>query len=220
MVPNQVLNCLETPHKLNLIKTLIIGGGQVNHLLIEKLKGIETRCYETFGMTETLSHIALKMVSPQNGNYFTTLSGIKIHQNEQGNLIIDDPDLEIKGMKTNDLIEMLSETQFRWIGRSDFVINSGGIKISPEELECQIAPYIDRPFCISSLPDERLENKIVLVITEPEFDTKYLYSQFHEQLHPYSIPKQTVFIDQLPLNRNGKIDRITLKKMLLEMRKL
>jgi o-succinylbenzoate---CoA ligase len=217
MVPNQVMRALETPIAFNHIKTLIIGGGQVNNQLINQLGAIPTCCYETFGMTETLSHIAVKQVSPIVECCFTTLPDIKISQSPEGNLIINDPELELENLETHDLIEKTSENQFRWIGRSDFVINSGGIKVSPEELESQLAPLINQPFCISSKPDERFGNNLVLVIEGELFDTTQLVEKLKVALHSYLVPKEVIFIGKFPINHHGKLDRRELHKIVISL---
>lgn len=208
MVPNQVITCLQKPQSLNNIRSLIIGGGKVGEQLSALLKSVETNCYETFGMTETLSHIAVRKVSPIEDQCFTTLDGISVKKSEQGTLVVDYPDLEISGMCTNDIVEVLNSNVFRWCGRADFVINSGGIKISPEDVERDIARlFPEMRFCISSRPDAKLGNKLVLVAENLPMQQIPLLDFLKANMRPYYAPKEIFLIDTLPTNAHGKLDR-------------
>ena len=216
MVPNQVLNCLKTPQYLNKIKTLIIGGGKVDIRLVEKLHNLSTNCYETFGMTETLSHIALKQLSVSD-TPFITLGGVTVAQSGRGTLVVNYPALGICAMETNDIVDVVSCNSFVWKGRTDFVINSGGIKISPEEIEMQIGKILpNMHFCISSLPDEKLGNKLVMVVETSTVNESELLQILKTELKPYYVPKAIVGIDVLPTNCNGKLDRLAVKDWLIK----
>lgn len=215
MVPNQVLNCLQNPQSINKIHSLIIGGGKVSEQLSAQLKCVKTNCFETFGMTETLSHIAVRKVSPIEDQYFTTLDGISVKRSEQGTLVVDYPDLCISGMCTNDIVEVLNANTFRWLGRADFVINSGGIKISPEDVERDIARlFPEMRFCISSRPDAKLGNRLVLVAEKLPMQSDLLLEYLKSNLKPYCAPKETFTVNALPLNRNGKLDRLAVSRII------
>lgn len=215
MVPLQVQQAATTNEKLNNIKNLIIGGGQVSAALVEQLANYNGSAYETFGMTETLSHIALKQLTPINQNYFTPLHGISILQGFDHCLIIDYPELGIYKLKTNDIIELTdSSGKFIWKGRSDFVINSGGVKISPEQVEQQINNFIEPRFCIIGLPDDKLGEKLVLVIEAEAYDTKNLQMNLEETLSSYFLPKEIIFLNEFPTTQSGKIKRKELVKLI------
>lgn len=207
MVPMQVTKAMQTPDKLNRIQHLIIGGGQVSSQLVEDLKYFKGYSFETYGMTETLSHIALKELTPNKQESFKVFQGININKGYKNELIIDYPELGIYRLKTNDIVELTSNGGFTWIGRSDFVINSGGVKISPEQIEKQINHLLEQPYCFIGLPDETLGEKLVLIIEGEEFNTKELQLELKGILPPYSIPKEIQFIKELPVTENGKIKR-------------
>jgi len=208
MVPMQVQQACDNDNNLNLIKNLIIGGGQVPLSLIKKLSIYKGKAYETFGMTETLSHIALKQLTPTKQNHFIPLPGISINCGYKNELIIDYPELGIYKMKTSDVIELQNNSgAFIWKGRTDFVINSGGVKISPEEVEQEIEQLITQRFCIIGLADEKLGEKVVLVIEGKSFDTEKLQTKIKETLYTYYVPKEILFINKFPITESGKIKR-------------
>lgn len=208
MVPMQAKQSLKNITQFNHIKNLIIGGGQVPRTLISELKQSSTRVFETFGMTETLSHIALKQLTPEYQNYFTPLNGVYILQGFQKRLVIDFPELGIYKMKTNDIIELVNNSgAFIWKGRSDFIINSGGIKISPEEVEEKIAHLFSQKFFIKGMPDEKLGEKLVLFIEGERFNTSKLNLAIQQSLPSYHSPKEIRFLEKLPLTDSGKIRR-------------
>lgn len=212
MVPMQAANLLEQKSWPD-IKILILGGTETNQELAKKLQLVKTEIFETYGMAETCSHIALKRINGELlDNCFTVLSGIKIRKDERECLIIDAPFLHEKVI-TNDCVELVSETQFKWLGRIDNVINSGGIKIQPEILEKKIEEILEKSCVILSEPDEILGQKIALIVesTKSEDPNKII-----EKLAPYfdkkMLPKTVKFIDLLPRNKSFKIDREVLSR--------
>ncbi|AND65254.1 O-succinylbenzoic acid--CoA ligase [Flavobacterium covae] len=198
MVPLQVQQSLE---KLSNIKIVLIGGAKVNPNLAQKLIKNKVNAYESYSMTETITHIALKKIGTES---FKLLSGITISQDQRGCLIIDAPNINDEMIVTNDLIELVSETEFIWKGRVDHVINSGGIKLFPEQIEAKLIEKITQRFFIYGLPDERLGEKIILVIEGLKKDTNP--SIFSELTH-YETPKQVVFITKFEETETGKIKR-------------
>lgn len=214
MVPLQVKQSLETPDKFKLIKHLIIGGGPVNHSLIKQLKKHPVKVFETFGMTETLSHIALKQVAPLTEKAFTSLSGIRLSVSDKNYLQVSYPEMEIHAMETNDVVELHSENSFTWLGRLDFVINSGGIKIHPERVEKLLESLVHHPFCIIGKPDEKLGEKAVLVLEGEAFDTVDLMQRMKQMLPLYQCPKEICFVKNFPKTDSGKIKRSELKTLL------
>lgn len=217
MTPLQVENSL---NKIHLIKNLIIGGAAVSETLKKKLSGIKNekndnrRIFETYGMSETLSHIALKEIFPNEEEYFTTFEGIEISKDERGCLKIHAPMLNPDVLTTNDLVELKNEKQFKFLGRADNVINSGGAKIFPEELETVVKKHIENEVVFLGIPDEILGHKLVLAIEgerNEELENKILNIQYRKSFYK---PKEVFFLDEIPRTPNGKVDRRTLLQLL------
>ncbi|MCU7615291.1 AMP-binding protein [Chryseobacterium sp. GMJ5] len=216
MTPLQVENSL---HKIHHIKNLIIGGAAVSESLKIKIvqmlrqSGAQTKIYETYGMSETLSHIALKEMYPKTDNtYFTVFKNIEISQDEWGCLTIFAPMLNAEVLKTNDLVEIKNQDQFRFLGRIDNVINSGGAKIFPEQLEALVKKEISNEVVFSALNDESLGQKLVMVvegIESEDLKNKISEIQFEKKFHK---PKQIFFTEKIPRTPNGKLDRTELTK--------
>lgn len=161
-----------TPYQLNHsleslrtypVKSIIVGGSPVNAVLEKACKDIPAALYETYGMTETASHIALRRFNGQKSEYFHILDGVSIRQDERNCLVINAPHLTEEELITNDIVEIRNERNFRWLGRADSVINSGGVKIFPEQVERKLQQLIDIPFFISAIDDDNLGQKVVLV---------------------------------------------------------
>ena len=213
MVPMQVSNLLKGNANFENLKTLIIGGSEIDTSLKQKLQDLPTTVFETFGMTETCSHIALKKINGQEiNNYFETLNRVKIQLDERKCLIIKAPFLKGK-ITTNDMVELIDDQHFKWLGRYDNMINSGGVKISPEILEQQIEGILQQKVVVASEPDELLGQKIVLVVEsrnqmiEPNEILKILKSKLQKHL----VPKKIQVVPEFPRNKNLKIDRNKLK---------
>lgn len=216
MTPMQVSLSL---NKLFFIKKLIIGGSPILHTLKNKLFQFNNIIYESFGMTETYSHFALKKISQfSNLNYFNVLDGFSIEQDYRNCLIVNTP-FDNLSIITNDIVKIYNKT-FKFLGRFDFVINSGGIKLYPEVIEEKIAKagYILNTFIISSLYDKQLGEKLILIIEYPfslkknqlNFYEKYknnILIQLKNKLNKYEIPKEIIFIKQFNRTINGKIIR-------------
>jgi len=221
MVPLQVENSLK---KLQQIKALIIGGAAVSAKLMAKLQNISTHAYATYGMTETITHIAVKQLNDQKNvtlsasdNYrdqrplFYVLPNINIAQDHRDCLVIEAPLLFDGKLITNDIVKIQSDTSFEFLGRYDNVINSGGIKILPEQLELKLSDAINKRFFITSETDDTLGEKVVLVV---ESDNKTLPKEIFENLDAFEKPKTTYFISKFVETNSGKVDRKrTLKKL-------
>ena len=159
MVPLQAQNSLKDLHK---IKKLIVGGAKINAKLEKELLRLKkTECYETFGMTETVSHIAAKKVGEKS---FRLMPNVSIETDNRSCLIINAPQLLDEPIVTNDLVEIVEGNQFKFLGRLDNVINSGGVKINPEQVEEKLLDKISPRFMISGKPDLDLGEKVVLLI--------------------------------------------------------
>ncbi|PID67991.1 MAG: O-succinylbenzoic acid--CoA ligase [Flavobacteriia bacterium] len=207
MVPLQAQSSYE---QLEQIKTLIIGGAPLSSVWEEKLARLNTAVYLTYGMTETITHIAVRNLKQSNA-VFETLPSVMINQDNRGCLTIDVPYISNQTFVTNDVIDLINSTSFTWLGRYDHVINTGGIKIFPEQIEQRLQPYISYPFIISSIADETLGDKMVLVINSKAFDIDLNHLSQQAGLSAYYQPKQVVFMTDLPLTANGKIKRNDVK---------
>ena len=215
MTPLQVQNSLD---KIHYIKKLIIGGASISESLKKQLiqKNPQTKIYETYGMSETLSHIALKSILPKREEYFRILDGIKISQDQRGCLVINAPQLNSKTLITNDLIKLKNKREFKFLGRIDNIINSGGIKISPESLEDWIKKFTPNELVLIGIPDINLGEKLVLVLEGEEglnLKSHILQLPFEKK---YLKPKEIIFIEKIPRTPNNKIDRLGLKNLLYQ----
>lgn len=216
LVPLQLSEILLSGQRgvLDEVRNVIVGGAALSDDLKESILQLRTNVYATYGMTETVSHIALQ---PLNGKaaseYYTALPGVKISRDSKGCLEIKAPFLSEK-IITRDIVEIRNDVQFKWIGRLDNVINSGGIKITPEMIEAKLAKLftqlkIENRLLISSRPDPALGNRLILLVEGIlPVPGEHLKSHFKEVLHPYEIPKE--IYDNIPfvLTKNGKINRV------------
>ncbi|RZJ72854.1 AMP-binding protein [Flavobacterium sp.] len=198
LVPLQAENALE---KLDNIKKIIIGGAKINPVLEKKLEQIPSKIYETYGMTETITHIAAKQVGE---SAFTVLPGVTISYDDQNCLVIHAPRISEEVIITNDLVELVNENQFVFLGRRDNVINSGGIKLIPEQIEAKLAGKIDARFFVSGIPDATLGEKLVLNIEGDEFAVA---DAVFSGLDKYERPKEIRFVPEFSETGSGKIIR-------------
>ena len=211
MVPLQVYNTLQVPEereRLKKIKHLIIGGGAIDDSLAAELKDFPNNIWSTYGMTETLSHIALRRLNgPEASEWYTPFPSVHLSLSDEGCLIIDAPEVCSEPLVTNDIAE-LSTRQFRILGRKDNVICSGGLKIQAEELERQLRPHMSAPFVISKRADEKFGEVVVLITEGSPSDARIICERI---LPKYHQPKAYLHLDQIPLTETGKIARHKIK---------
>lgn len=213
MVPMQVQAELENePEKLRAIQSCIIGGGPISQKLEGSLRVNKISVYHTYGMTETISHVAMRKAGFNGKKIFRAIPGI-LFSVQDDNLIIHYPEIGIDALQTNDIVRLISETSFEWIGRSDFIINTGGVKINPEEVETLLSSYFNFPFFISGIPDEKLGQKLILVV-EAENSKIPSKAELKKHLSNYAIPKQVYFLNSFIRTHSGKINRIETLKLL------
>jgi O-succinylbenzoic acid--CoA ligase len=213
ITPYQLNHSVETLKLLH-IKNIIVGGGHVDTKLENQAAEIPASLYETYGMTETASHIALRCFNGENkSDFFTTLAGVNISQDKRGCLIIDAPHLSNTPLITNDVVEIRDERTFRWLGRADSVINSGGIKLFPEQIEKKLETIIVSNFFVSSLPDDTLGEKLILVIESTQLPA-HLPEILQTILSKYEIPKEIYCIENFQYSISNKIlKKETIKKI-------
>lgn len=221
--------CASTPlqvqyswDKIHFIENLIIGGAAVSEHIKRQFRELgltDHKVFETYGMSETLSHIALKQIAPHPEEYFTVLDDVEISLDDRNCLKIFAPQLNAGRLQTNDIVELKNDKQFRFIGRYDHVINSGGVKIFAEELEDWLKAYLSPLDFANELvflgkPDEILGEKLVLVIEGTNHDnlnSKISNLKFSSKFH---LPKEVVFLDQFPRSANGKVLRKEILKLI------
>lgn len=206
MVPMQVESSIQhNSDQFDLIDTLIIGGAPINSSLWKQICGLNTDCYQTFGMTETYSHIALRLISPENLPY-ELLQGVEMEKSDR--LIISAPHLGVNDLATNDCIEYIDSKHFRWIGRLDFVINSGAVKLHPEVLESKLSALIPLPFFSIGMEDSLLGEKHVLMI---EGELELSKNDLKKHLNAIELPKEIYFFKKFHYTSSNKIDRLNTK---------
>jgi O-succinylbenzoic acid--CoA ligase len=212
MVPLQLENSLD---KIDQIKTLIVGGAPISLALTKKMQNTQCRIFETYGMTETVTHIAVKKISPEQESFFKTLPNILITNDKRNCLIIDAPNIADTTVITNDVVDLISETEFKWLGRYDNIINSGGIKLFPERIEAKLEPILSNRFFVAGLPDEKLGQKLVLILEgEPEVEPLRQKIAALASLEKFEVPKTIQILPKFLETANGKIRRKEILKSL------
>ena len=217
MVPMQVHHSLQTAEekaKLWGIRHLIIGGGAIDDELEKQLKGHPHAVWSTYGMTETLSHIALRRLNgPEASSWYTPFEGVGISQNEDGCLVIDAPEVAESTLVTHDIVEIAADgRRFKVLGRKDNVICSGGIKIQIEEVERLLRPHLATPFLVSKRPDKVLGEAVAL-LTEAA-DLASIEEICRTVLPPYWRPRHYQHTGHLPLTETGKPARAEAERII------
>ncbi|NNE31836.1 MAG: AMP-binding protein [Winogradskyella sp.] len=209
MVPLQLKHTVNYTHN---IKTIIVGGSIITKLLCEKIKHSKSRFFETYGMTETLTHVAVRQlasVANPGQPYFNALPNVTFQQDERGCLIIHAPKLVKDALVTNDMVDLKSETSFKLIGRYDNVVNSGGVKLFPEQIEEKLQATIATRFILASEPDIALGEKLILILENPSDSTEAILNKINQlkALDKFEIPKKIYTIEKFPETNTGKIQR-------------
>lgn len=226
MVPMQVYNTLQVPEereRLTHIRHLIIGGGAIDASLEKELQTLlgNIAIWSTYGMTETLSHIALRRINgAEASEWYQPFDSVKISQTEEGCLVIDAPLVCAETLVTNDIVEIepyiynkvekhnkVEKTRFRIKGRKDNVICSGGIKIQIEEVEEFLKPHLEKPFMLAKKKDEKFGEIAVLMSEDKEIKTVEATIRRLLSDHKYWIPREFLHVDHLPLTETGKPKR-------------
>jgi O-succinylbenzoic acid--CoA ligase len=233
MVPLQVYNSLQVPEekqKLMAIRHLIIGGGAIDEEMADALRAFPNNVWSTYGMTETLSHIALRRLNGEEASeWYTPFDTVEVSQDEDGCLVINAPLVHDGVLKTNDRVEMRKDKttgrqQFRIVGRKDNIIDSGGIKIQIEEVERLLKPHLSVPFMITKAPNKKFGEVVVLLCEKhvssssspsfiPSLSEEKMRNICAECLPPYWVPKKYVFVNKLPMTETGKPARAEAERM-------
>ena len=218
LVPLQLEAAIEneaTHRILNRVENIIVGGAPISSTLREKAARLVSSVYQTYGMTETVSHIALANLKASGPLVYKALPGVRLYQSHANRLGIVAPMANVPSFLTNDLVEMKGEDGFIWKGRADFTINTGGIKVQPEVIEQQIAAAIQRyfpgsRFFVSGKPNEKLGAMVVLIMEGVKGENKRsedLLSELKESLPTHHNPREIHFTPSFFETPSGKINR-------------
>lgn len=214
MVPMQVYNTLQVPEeraRLMQVRHLIIGGGAIDEAMEAELRTFPHAVWSTYGMTETLSHIALRRLNgPAASEWYTPFPSVSISQTPDGCLVIDAPEVCPELLVTNDIVEIAS-SRFRILGRKDNVICSGGIKIQIEEVERQLRPHLHAPYLLSKRQDGKF-GEIAVLLTEGSVEEARLICE--RVLPKYHQPKAYLHVARIPLTETGKPARHQAEKLI------
>ncbi len=228
MTPAQVhasLDEADEARRLEQTRHLIIGGSAVDAALGNRLRTFPHNVWSTYGMTETLSHIALRRLNgPHASDRYTPFDGVSLRLTEQGTLAVRAPAVCTGEIVTNDLAELYEDGSFRILGRADNVINSGGVKIRIEDVEAQLLPLLPRPFQITAVSDPRYGEALVLLVEEAEEEqagtaatpseiSVHPFETAFAVLHPYARPKHVFRVNRLPRTGSGKPDRAAAREL-------
>lgn len=218
MVPLQVYNTLQNPReKERLCRTdiLIIGGGAIDAALEAEIRNLPGEVYSTYGMTETLSHIALRRLNgPESSSHYRPFSSVRLSLSAEDTLVVDAPLVCDERLVTNDVAKLYPDGTFTILGRKDNIINTGGIKVQAEVVEDALRPVIPVPFAITSRPDARLGEAIVLLVEKTE-NLEEIRRQIPLLLTKYQQPKYIYTVESIPHTGTGKIDRAACRQVSL-----
>lgn len=194
---------------------IIIGGAPISSHLRNKIKGLPGKIFQTYGMTETVSHIALANIKENGSLLYRALPGVRLRVDRNNRLLIHAPMGGNKWLQTNDVVSLQSENTFYWKGRSDNTVNSGGIKLHPEEIanelgELMNAYFPGSLFFLSGIKDESLGQALALVIegeNKPDVAKQFII-EAKTVLPKYHGPKKIIFVPKFTLTSSGKIDQL------------
>lgn len=204
MVPLQLNTLIKQTHQTNLLPQILVGGGTISEEMEQEIESRGITVYHSFGMTETASHVALRRAGKEGETHYTALKGVNF-STQNGQLCIHAPFLGIDELVTNDCVELIGDKAFKWLGRADFAINSGGVKLHPEELEKIWSKHLHSAFFLGSEQDSIMGEKLVLYIEgQPQaIDEASIKPKFA----PYAYPKAIHFIPKFVRSKSGKILR-------------
>jgi len=213
---NEMLSIPDSAYKLKKIEHILIGGAPLTDKTLNKIQSFDCNMYLTFGMTETVSHFAIRKLNGiDRSEYFNVLKGIDISTDDRGCLTVAGPITNNRTIITNDLVEIIEYNKFRWMGRIDHIINSGGIKINIDLLESKIRDIfisveISNDFYLEGVEDSRLGKKLIMIFEIGKSDKSMLrkIKLLFSQLSKYEKPKDIRIIEKFFLTKTGKIDRI------------
>ncbi|MCH5234659.1 MAG: AMP-binding protein [Muribaculaceae bacterium] len=204
VVPSQVPFIIENKDVLPKIRNLLVGGSPIHPQLRKKIVESGINAYESYGMTETASHIALRKILDEE-TPFKLLPNISITYDKDNCLVINFEDKT--EIYTNDIVELVSNTEFFIRGRRDHIIITGGRKVNPVEIESRISHLLNQPFLITGVPDEKWGEKVIMMIEGHNKDNN-LRKNLNDILEKWQVPKDIFHVPTLPRTANGKLMRI------------
>ncbi|MFD1139728.1 AMP-binding protein [Larkinella insperata] len=220
-VPLQMHTLLDQAERslpvLNRMKAILVGGAAVDQALASRVQAIEAPVFSTYGMTETVSHIAVRRINgPGQTDVFRALNGVEIGVDNRGCLNINAAATDFQTVQTNDVVELIDPRHFRLLGRADSIINSGGVKIQPERVEEVIAGVLAREhlqtrFFIYGVPGGRLGQQVVLFVEDengwPESRIDAVKNTVRQKIGPYAVPRKVLALPVFQETPTGKIDK-------------
>ena len=205
LVPMQLYRSAE---KLESVREILVGGGRVNRDFIQRIpSGMKTRIRQSYSMTETATHVALRELYPTFEESYRTIPGVEVGSAKDGTLIINAPALGAERLQTRDLATVLSPCEFLLLGRSDQVINSGGIKIFPQQTEEKLSSILHGRYFVAGMPDPTLGECQVLFIEGNSSEQERIKSFIDKNFDRYHRPRRIYFMETFPLTHTGKIDQ-------------
>ena len=212
---------LEKKHIFKKIKLAIIGGGLVSENLISKIQNLTTNCFQTYGMTETISHIALRSLKNCTiKTPYKCLKDVKVGANNKNQLIINSKGLDIENLVTNDKVKILSNKEFLFLNRTDTIINSGGLKISPDEVENKILKSLgDNNFFIDKIKNDKFGEEIILIALK-KIKIDLLIESINLIKDKKIQPKKIYIVDKFIFNDNQKIDKLKSKNYAFKLKRV
>lgn len=211
MIPLQVKNSLSENSKLDYIKNLLIGGGAVDNNLENGLQFLKTQCFVGYGMTETVSHVAIRRLNGAGkSNLYSAIGNAEFSIDNRACLCINSPLILEEKLHTNDMVELVNKKEFKWLGRFDNVINSGGIKLFPEQIEAKLQNLIEEPFFLAGIPDNHLGEKLILLIESSSTDIRKkieLKRKIKSLLDKFEQARDIFYVPKFKRTLTGKIQR-------------
>ena len=222
LVPSQlktILESTESTKKLNRFKNILLGGSDINIEILNRIQTLKPNIYHTYGMTETCSHIALKKLNNDAWPHFKPNPFVELKTNNEGWLSIKAYQTGDEWVNTKDIVKLYSDGCFDFIGRADFLINTGGFKVFPEQLEIKIgdifnAHKMEIEFAICSKLSDKWGEEIVLVIKSNLYTDNEIFKVLKLILLNYELPKKIFRLESIPVNKGGKKDRIKLREII------
>jgi O-succinylbenzoic acid--CoA ligase len=203
-------------NRLNKMRAILVGGAGVEPSLLREVEQLKVPVYLTYGMTETASHMALRRLNgPQASPHYRVLPGLHLGQDERGCLTVRGDVTDDQLIVTNDRIELVDKHTFDWLGRVDFVINSGGVKVQAEKVELVLDVALaelgeSRRAFVAGQADERLGQAVTAYVEGSPLRApaeQHLLELLRERLGKYELPKRVVYIPAFQTTASGKLDR-------------
>ncbi|HRD51750.1 MAG TPA: AMP-binding protein [Flavobacteriales bacterium] len=190
---------------------ILLGGGPVSDAMLDDIRTLDVQVFQSYGSTETVTHVAIRPINgPAPEDHFTAIGDCHFARDPRGCLVVYTPHLTTKQHVTNDLIELIDDTHFRWLGRIDNVILSGGKKIFPEQLEAKTAGVIPYPHYFSQVPDPVLGQAVMLVLETDLPQDQVLpevMGKLMNALHPHEWPRRVQALRRIQRTESGKMIR-------------